>query len=205
MCIAKVEDNLSYMRTEPPLLAPIFRSDGQARLLAALLLTGDELSITDLADRADLAYPTVHREVERLLHAGILAETQVGRTRLIRAADDSPLVEPLRQILLVSAGPVVLLEHELRSIEGIESAFLYGSFAARSLGVPGPPPSDIDLMVIGVPDADEIYAACDRVQERVGRPVNPTILTAKELSVGSGFLTQVKSNPVVPVIGDVPW
>jgi hypothetical protein len=28
------------MRTGPPLLAPIFRSDGQARLLSALLLTG---------------------------------------------------------------------------------------------------------------------------------------------------------------------
>jgi len=193
------------MRTEPPLLAPIFRSDGQARLLAALLLTGDELSITDLADRVALAYPTVHREVGRLLDAGILTETQVGRTRLIRAADDSPLVEPLRQILLVSAGPAVLLEHKLQAIEGIQSAFLYGSFAARSAGVSGPPPSDIDLMVVGTPEAAEVYSACDRVQERVGRPVNPTILTTKELSVGSGFLTQVKGNPVVPLIGAAPW
>ena len=58
-----MEDNLSYRRTAAPLLAPIFRSDGQARLLAALLLKGDELSITDLAERTDLAYPTVHREV----------------------------------------------------------------------------------------------------------------------------------------------
>jgi hypothetical protein len=58
-----MEDDLSHMRTEAPLLAPIFRSDGQARLLATLLLTGDELSLTDLAKRADLAYPTVHREV----------------------------------------------------------------------------------------------------------------------------------------------
>ncbi len=50
-----VEDILSYMRTEAPLLAPIFRSDGQARLLSTLLLTGDELSITDLAKQAGLA------------------------------------------------------------------------------------------------------------------------------------------------------
>ena len=39
------------MRTEAPLLAPIFRSDGQARLLAELLLTGGELSLTELAER----------------------------------------------------------------------------------------------------------------------------------------------------------
>ena len=62
-----MEDSLSYMRTEAPLLAPIFRSDGQARLLSTVLLTGDELSLTDLAERAGLAYPTAHREVGRLL------------------------------------------------------------------------------------------------------------------------------------------
>ncbi len=91
-----MELNLSYMRTEVPLLAPIFRSDGQVRLLSTLLLTGDELSITDLAKRAGLAYPTVHREVARLLDADILSERQVGRTRLIHANDESPLVAPLR-------------------------------------------------------------------------------------------------------------
>src|SRR3954466_15111365 len=94
-----VEDTLSYMRTEAPLLAPIFRSDGQARLLSTLLLTGDELSITDPAERAGLAYPTAHREVGRLLDAGILVERPAGRTRLIRANDESPLVGPLREIL----------------------------------------------------------------------------------------------------------
>ncbi|MGB3762104.1 MAG: winged helix-turn-helix domain-containing protein, partial [Ornithinimicrobium sp.] len=72
------------MRTEAPLLAPVFRSDGQASLLSALLLADDELSLTDLADRAGVAYPTAHREVARLLDAGILVERRVGRTRLVR-------------------------------------------------------------------------------------------------------------------------
>jgi len=42
-----------------------------------------------------LAYPTAHREVARLLDASILMERQVGRTRLIRANDDS-LTSPRR-------------------------------------------------------------------------------------------------------------
>ncbi len=91
-----VEDNLNYMRTEAPLLAPIFRSDGQARLLSTLLLTSEELSVTELAERVGLAYPTVHREVGRLLDAGILSERQAGRTRLIRANGESPLVSACR-------------------------------------------------------------------------------------------------------------
>ncbi len=174
-----MEDNLSYMRTEAPLLAPIFRSDGQARLLSTLLLTGDELSLTDLAERAGLAYPTAHREVARLIDAGILSERHVGRTRLIRANDESPLVEPLREILTVVTGPVVILAEELARIDGIEAAFLYGSFAARLLGDAGPAPHDIDLMVLGAPDVDAVYEACTRVEAAVHRPVNPTILTLR--------------------------
>ena len=200
-----VEDNLSYMRTEAPLLAPIFRSDGQARLLSTLLLTGDELSITDLAKRAGLAYPTAHREVARLVDAGILSERQVGRTRLIRANGESPLVDPLREILTVATGPVVMLAEELARIDGIESAFLYGSFAARMLGDAGPAPHDIDVMVLGQPDVDAVYEACARIEAAVHRPVNPTILTPEEFAAPSAFLDNVRSGPAFAVIGELPW
>lgn len=200
-----VEDSIHYMRTEAPLLAPIFRSDGQARLLSALLLAGDELSITDLAVRADLAYPTAHREVARLLDAGILVERLVGRTRLIRGNPDSPLTGPLREILTVVTGPVVLLAVELERIDGVASAFLYGSFAARLRGVDGPAPHDIDLMVVGLPDVDAVYEACTRVEAAVHRPVNPTILSPTELAAESGFLDAVRSGPIVPVIGESSW
>jgi len=200
-----MEDNLSYMRTEAPLLAPIFRSDGQARLLSALLLTGEELSVTDLAKRAGLAYPTAHREVARLVDAGILSERQVGRTRLIRANGESPLVKPLREILTVAAGPVVILAEELARIVGIESAFLYGSFAARMLGDAGPAPHDIDVMVLGEPDVDAVYEACARTESAVHRPVNPTILTPEEFAAPSSFLDNVRSGPAVAVIEELPW
>lgn len=193
------------MRTQAPLLAPIFRSDGQARLLSTLLLFDDELSLTDLAERADLAYPTAHREVARLLDAGILGERQVGRTRLIRSNDESPLVGPLREILKVVTGPMVMLAEELGRLDGIESAFLYGSFAARVLGQAGPPPLDIDLMVLGEPDVDAVYDACTRVEVAVHRPVNPTILTLGEFAAESGFISSVRSRPMVAVIGELPW
>jgi len=193
------------MRTEAPLLAPIFRSEGQARLLSVLLLSGDEMSLTDLATRAGVAYPTAHREVARLLDAGILAERHVGRTRVIRAHADSPLVPPLRDILLIATGPAVLLAEELGHIDGVDSAFLYGSFAARMRGVDGPTPNDIDVMVIGAPDAELVYQACERVEEAVHRPVNATILTRTEAEGDSGFLAQVSASPVVPIVGELPW
>ena len=193
------------MRTEAPLLAPIFRSDGQARLLSTLLLTGDELSVTDLANRASLAYPTAHREVARLADAGILSERYVGRTRLIRANDESPLVDPLRKILMVATGPVVILAEEFSRIDGIESAFLYGSFAARMRGETGPAPHDIDVMVLGEPNVEAVYEACARTEAAVHRPVNPTILTPEEFAAPSVFLDNVRRGSVAAVIGELPW
>ena len=193
------------MRTEPPLVAPIFRSDGQARILSALYLNDDEFSLTDLSERTDLAYATVHREVERLLAAGLAAQQHVGRTRLIRGNPDSPLFHPLQQILLIATGPLPLLTREFRDIEGIEAAFLFGSFAARMRGVEGETANDIDVMIIGTPDPDAIYDACQRVEDSVHRPVNPVITTRQEFDDDSGFHQQVRKSPVVSIVGDAPW
>ncbi len=189
------------MRAQPPLLAPVFRSDAQARLLAALLIDGSELSISDLAVRVGLAYASAHGEVSRLLAAGILRERQVGRSRLISGNPESPLVAPLRDILLVVAGPVALLSEALGSIEGVERAFIFGSFASRAHGLEGAVPNDIDLMVVGTPDVAAVYDACRAVESSVGRPINPTILTPAEFELQSGFLESVRSNPILPIIG----
>lgn len=192
------------MRTQPPLLAPIFRSDGQASLLSVALL-GQERTLAELARDAGVAYPTAHREVGRLIDAGILAERVVGRTRLIRADESSPLVAPLRQIMLVSSGPTTLLRAELADIAGIEHAFIYGSFAARLDGRAGAAPNDIDLMIIGTPSPDTVYAACARIEESAQRPINPTIFTRDEADANSGFLNSVRANPIVVLIGPAPW
>ncbi|GAA1698247.1 hypothetical protein GCM10009808_14660 [Microbacterium sediminicola] len=170
-----------------------------------MILGDEEISLTDLASRADLAYPTAHREVARLLDAGILVERLVGRTRMLRANDSSPLVPPLREILLIATGPVALLAEEFSHIGGIETAFLYGSFAARMRGIEGAAPNDIDVMVIGTPVPDAVYSACDRVEELVHRPVNATILTPEESRADSGFLHQVRNSPRVPIIGGERW
>jgi len=62
-------------------------------------------------------------------------------------------------------------------------------------------PADIDLMVIGSPEPVAVYDAAGRVESVVGRPVNPTILTAQEWAEESGFLTRVRESPMVAVIG----
>lgn len=193
------------MRTSSPLLAPVFRSDAQARLLAAIFLAEEsEASISALARGAGVSYPTAHREVVRLVEAGILAERRVGQARIVRPNGTSPLVSPLRELILVSTGPVPALRKALGEIDRVRCAFVFGSFAARAHGVPGGPPNDVDVMVIGDQDPAEVYEVCRTVSAEVKRPVNPTILTGDEWVAGSGFISHVRESPTLHLFGETP-
>lgn len=193
------------MRSSPSPLAPLFRSDAQARLLAEIFLSGaDELSISDLAERSGVSWGSTHREVGRLIEAGLLLERRVGNSRLVKPNPLSPLTTPVRDLLVVTAGPAPLLARELSAVPGVVEAFLFGSYAARADGLAGEPPNDIDLMVLGTPDEAAVYAACRRVGDVVGRPVNPVIMTTDEWEDDSAFLKHVRANPVVPVVRSQP-
>ncbi|WP_244929992.1 ArsR family transcriptional regulator [Nocardioides sp. W7] len=194
------------VRTSADPIAPLFRSEAQARLLAELFLASDgELSLSELSERTGTAYGSTHREIERLLQVGLLQERRVGRARLVRPNPASPLTSPVRSLVMVAAGPVPLLTRELGSLSGIDIALVFGSYAARSRGIDGPPPEDIDVMVVGQPDAEAVYAACRSVGEAVGRPVNPVIMTPDEWQADSGFLTNLRSSPTIPLIGAGEW
>jgi len=89
------------MTRKASVLAPVLRSETQARLLAAVLLQPDrEASIADLARETGSDPGNLHSEVERLVQAGILADRRVGRTRLLHAGDSALLVSHVLERLL---------------------------------------------------------------------------------------------------------
>jgi len=93
------------MRSAAPALLPIFRSQLQADILAALLLNPDrEYSMTDLAQRFEAPLSTVHGEVKRLTEAGLLRRRNLGRSALVQANSGNRLVEPLAELLFLSTG-----------------------------------------------------------------------------------------------------
>ena len=97
-----------------------------------------------------------------------------------------------------------LLRVALGDVAGIEAVGIFGSYAGRLSGEPGPPPQDVDVLVVGSPDLDEVYDACAAVARRVGRPVSPTVLSAAEWQAGSAFLAQVRRGPYASVLGELP-
>lgn len=93
---------MRHMRTQAPVLLPIFRSALQARLLLQILTSEEGLTAADLARDLDEPEPTVFRETCRLLNAGLLRGERVGRALVLRPAEDNPATAPLRQLLVVT-------------------------------------------------------------------------------------------------------
>jgi predicted nucleotidyltransferase len=188
------------VRTATPSLLPIFRSQQQATILAALL--GDpevELSLTDLAERISAPLTSVHREVQRAEAAGLVTSRRIGNVRLVRANVESPYYASLADLLLRAFGVPAVLADELRSVEGIDAAYVYGSWAARHAGETGTRPvGDIDVLVLGSPDRTDLYSAAHRAEQRVGREVQVTVRAAGWIERGDGtFHATVTSRPML--------
>jgi DNA-binding transcriptional ArsR family regulator len=190
------------MRSLAPALLPVFRSRLQADILAALLLNPEgEYSLTDLARRFDAPLSTVHGEVKRLTDAGLLRRRDVGRSALVQANTGNRLVEPLTELLFLSWGPLQVVADEFSGLAGAERVLIFGSWAARYLQRHGPPPHDLDVLVVGHPARGDVYDAADRAQERLGMPVNPVIRSADIWrDAADQLVQQIQSGPFVVVL-----
>ncbi len=183
-----------------PSLLPILRSQQQGEILALLL--GDpelELSLTELAVRTGAPHPSVHREIQRAEAAGLVMSRKVGNTRLVQANTTSPYYPGLADVLTRAFGVPVVIQGALSGVTGADEAFVYGSWAARHEGRLGDRPvGDIDLLILGQPDRDALYAALAPAEERLGRPIQVTIREPGWLESGTGaFHETVTTRPML--------
>jgi len=84
---------------------------------------------------------------------------------------------------------------------GIDVAFVFGSVAAGTERAP----SDVDLMVVGSISLRQLMRRISSATERLGREVNPHVMTGGELAVKKRlrdhFITTVLASPRLFVIG----
>jgi predicted nucleotidyltransferase len=88
-----------------------------------------------------------------------------------------------------------------RSASFVEEAYLYGSFARNQQDAA----SDVDVLVIGKPKSDTLAEIVQKLERQLGREINYTVLTRKELESRRGrkdaFLENVWHNKRVLLVG----
>ena len=189
------------MRTAPPALLPLLRSQVQGDILATVYLAPQaEFSVTDLAQRAGVSVKAAAHEVARLVDAGLLADRRVGNLRLVRRGPESPLTRPLTDLLAVTYGAVPVLSDALSGVAGVEAAYVYGSWAARYLGEAGPVPGDVDVLVVGTADLDVLDEIAREAGQRLGREVAIHRVSPAHWAkppANDAFLASVRTRPLV--------
>lgn len=189
------------MRTAPPVLLPLLRSQVQGDVLAATYLSPEaEFSVTELARRAGVSVKAAAHEVARLVEGGLLADRRAGNLRLVRRGPETPLTRPLTDLLAVTYGAVPVLSDALSGVPGVEAAYVYGSWAARYKGEAGPMPGDVDVLVVGTADLDVLDEIAREAGRRLGREVAIHRVSPGNWATppaNDAFLASVRTRPLV--------
>jgi predicted nucleotidyltransferase len=189
----------------PPPLFPVFRSRLTAAVLTLTYLSAGEYTVAELAKAAHTDGGSMAREVARLERAAVVRSRRVGRSRLVSANTAAPFYPALHELTLITLGPAQVLREELGDMPDICYAAIFGSWAARAKGIDGPAAVDIDLLVVGRPDRDDIHDAASRATGRLGRQVNPLVVSPERWERNDDpFLAGLRAKPLVSVLGPEP-
>lgn len=191
-------------RTKRTSLAAALFTGTQQRVLGLLFgQPGRSFYATEIIGLAGAGSGGVQRELARLAQSGLLTVRAIGSQKHYQANPDSPLFNELSGIVQKTVGLAEPLREALSPLaEQISAAFVYGSVAKRQ----DVASSDIDVMIISdsLGYAD-LFAALEPMSARLGRTVNPTILTrnelAKRLQADNAFVTRVMSQSKIWLIG----
>jgi len=176
----------------------------QQRVLAVLFGNpGRSFYANELIALAGSGTGAVQRELARLASSRLVTVSHVGNQKHYQANAASPVYEELRGLVLKTSGLVDVLRAALQPLAArIETAFVYGS-VAKQQDTAG---SDIDLMVVSdTLSYADLFAALEGAAEKLGRAVNPTVYSRKELDKrvrsDNAFIKRVWSQPRLQVIG----
>jgi predicted nucleotidyltransferase/predicted transcriptional regulator with HTH domain len=178
-----------------------FRSRTRRRLLAYYFTNPTARHhLRDLAERLSTDPSNLSKELRRLQREGLFRSEVSGRQKYFQLNREYPLFDEVRRIVGKTIGAVATIRESLKKIEGIDEAYLYGSFARNQQDAT----SDIDILMIGDPREEVLVQAVQKLERQLGREINYTVLTPREFETRrtrkDAFMESVWHNKRIPLI-----
>src|SRR5579863_7888832 len=179
---------------------------GQTRTAILSLLYGhadESFYLRQLARETGAGHGAIQREVKQLSDAGLIVRKTVGRQVFYQANRKSPIFSELRGLLLKTSGVQGVLREALAPLKNrIEAAFVYGSIATQKDRAD----SDVDVMIVGNADFDEVVSRLRDAQQKLRREINPSVYAPGEFraKIGSGnhFLNSILQSKKLFIFGN---
>jgi predicted nucleotidyltransferase len=179
------------------------RSELRRKLLAYFYANRSaRVYVRQLASALDVDSTNLSRELARLEREGLLHSEIEGKQRYYGINQQYPYLKAVLSLLQGTVGIVPTLKSVLHHVPGIDKAYLYGSFAKNEADAS----SDIDLLIIGQPDANDLVKEISRLEKSINREVSYTVLKSQELkrklAAHDPFLTDVWQGKRIELIGN---
>lgn len=144
----------------------------------------------------------IRRELIRLERTGLFQSENQGNQLYYYLNKSYPLFNEFKNIIFKTSGVPQLLNDILINFKTISHAFIYGSFAKREQRED----SDIDLMIIGKVNEDELISKLNKLEQKLQREINYTIYSKKEFDKkkeeGNSFILDVIEGKKILLIGN---
>lgn len=181
-----------FTRTQQRVLAVLFGNAARSHYASEIIA------------RAQIGSGAVQRELAKLEASGLVISERIGNQKHYRADPQSPVFEPLRQLVLRTTGLADVLRAALAPLtEQLTAAFVFGSIANGK----DTASSDVDLFVVSDSlTLSELLGALDPAMRQLGREVNPTIYGQLEVATlrrkRNAFIEQVMGQPKIWIYGN---
>ena len=132
--------------------------------------------VLEMARRLHLDDSNLAKKLREFEKEGILKSKEKGKERYYSINKAYPLLEEYKQIILKTVGIEGMLKNLFREINGIQEAYLFGSYAKNNMDSS----SDIDLIVIGEQETIELRKKLTTVQKTIDREINLISMSSAE-------------------------
>lgn len=147
--------------------------------------------INELAGILDLDPKNTYRKLAELELAGLFKSEFRGKQRYFSLDKKSTLIKEYKAILFHSSGWEKRLTRELRALDGIKQAYIFGSTASGKMD----DNSDIDLLLVGAHSVLAATRIISRLQKSLGREINAVQMSSQEFAAkkrtGSDFIVNI--------------
>jgi len=157
--------------------------------------------INELARLIDTSQGTCRRELNKLAGIGIFKTLRTGNLLYYSIDKKSLFYKEFRSIIGKTLGIEIRLKNSLKKIEGIDFAFIFGSYAKRQLT----PASDIDLVIVGRIKEEKLSDTLKKEERIISREINYHIYSKSEfkskMENKNSFIKNILKNYIL-ILGD---
>jgi predicted nucleotidyltransferase len=159
--------------------------------------------LSELAANAATSPSSLQRELSTFAANGLLLRRRDGGRIYFKAATDSPLFSPLKELLERSLGPAGAVREAIAPlIARVEAAFIYGSVAKGEEHAR----SDVDILFIGALGLAELVKVLKPLERKFGREFNAKCYSTREFvskfRKGNHFVSTVIREPKIFLAGN---